>query len=257
MPVQILSKTEDTLYLSLEDEDVAIANSLRRVILSEVPVLSIREVLFHENSSSLYDEIIAHRMGLVPIRTDPDLYNLREACSCGGKGCPSCTLILRLEKEGPGIVYSQDLVPEDPKAQPRENIPLLKLGKGQKLVLEAEAVLETAREHSKAQPAVVSYKYFPEIEITGKCTLCGACIERCPRKILSSKKNKLEVTDAKECILCNTCAEVCDYDAITARGNERKFLLSIESTGALECEEIFEKSCEIMEKKAAEMLSLL
>jgi len=257
MPVQILGKTEDTLYLSLEDEDVAIANSLRRVMLSEVPVLSIREVLFHDNSSSLYDETIAHRMGLVPIRTDPDLYNLRGDCSCGGKGCPSCTLTIRLEKEGPGIVYSQDLVSEDSKAQPRRDIPLLKLGKSQKLILEAEAILETGTRHAKAQPAVVSYKYLPEIEITGKCILCGACIEGCPRIILSSTKKKLEVTDAKECILCNTCSEVCDYDAITARGNMRKFLLSIESTGALECEQIFEKSCEIMEKKAAEMLSLL
>ncbi|MBI4344420.1 MAG: DNA-directed RNA polymerase subunit D [Euryarchaeota archaeon] len=159
MKVKVAKKGKAFVEVVLEDVNASIANALRRVMLSEVPCLSIEDVTFLENTSSLYDEIIAHRLGLVPIRTDLKLFNFRDKCACGGAGCASCTLKLTLEKEGPCTVYSHDMKPEDPKLKPQEGIPILRLGNGQKIAIEAEAILGTGKTNAKWQSAIVSYKY--------------------------------------------------------------------------------------------------
>ncbi len=257
MKVEVLSKKEDSLVLVLSDADVSFANALRRAMLAEVPTLAIEEVTFIENTSPLYDEIIAHRLGLVPIKTDLKAFNLRSECKCEGKGCSSCTLKLTLSASGPCTVYSHDLVSEDSKLKPIEGIPIVKLGKGQKLTLEAEAILGTGKMHAKWQPAVVGYKYYPEIEISEKCDGCEACAAACPKNILSVVKKKARVSDETICTLCNACVEACDLDAIKVRGNERKLIFTIESSGALKPEEIFNKAGEIVQSKAEQLAELL
>ncbi len=257
MKVKVAKKGKVFVEVVLEDVNASIANALRRVMLSEVPCLSIEDVIFLENTSSFYDEIIAHRLGLVPIRTDLELFNFREKCACGGAGCASCTLKLTLEKEGPCTVYSHDLKPEDPKLKPQEGIPILKLGNGQKITIEAEAILGTGKTNAKWQSAIVSYKYHPSVKVTENCDGCGDCAEACPKGIISVKKERASVSDVKECSLCNTCVETCDGGGIEVKGDPRSFILRIESNGALKPEEIFTKACEILEAKAAEMASLL
>lgn len=257
MKVEKLEQNKSGMTLLLEDVDVSYANALRRAAIADVPTLAIEEVEFLENTSSFYDEIIAHRLGLIPIKTDLKVFNYREQCSCRGKGCPSCTLKLTLSQEGPGRVYSDDLEPEDPKLAPVKGIPILKLGKGQKISLQAEAVLGNGKRHAKWQPAVAAYKYYPEIKITDECIVCEECINTCPRDTLKLSKGKVTVVDEKNCILCNSCVDVCEYNAIKVRGNDRKFIFRIESTGALRPEEIFKKSCEIIETKAKELHKLL
>lgn len=257
MKVKVAKKGKAFMEVHLEGVNVSIANALRRVMLSEVPCLSIEDVTFLENTSSIYDETIAHRLGLVPIRTDLGLFNFREKCTCAAAGCASCTLKLTLEKEGPCMVYSHDLKSQDPKLKPREGIPILKLGNGQKISLEAEAILGAGKNNAKWQSAIVSYKYYPTVNITENCDGCGDCVGACPKGIISVKKQKASISDAKECILCNTCVETCDGGGIEVKGDPHNFLLRIESSGALEPEEIFTNACEILEAKVAEMASLL
>lgn len=256
MKIKRLKKNSNALALVLEDIDVSYVNSLRRTIISEVPTLAIVDVAFKENSSSFYDETIAHRLGLVPIKTDLK-FNFRETCSCKGKGCPSCTLNLTLSKEGPSTVYSDDLKSEDPKLKPLKGIPIVKLGKEQKITLEATATLGKGKTHAKWQPGVASYKYYPEIKINKECTVCEECIKTCPRDVLKLSKKQVMVVDEKNCILCNSCTDVCDYDAIKVRGDPRKFIFYLESTGALTPEEMFNTSCDILKSKAQELVELL
>ncbi len=80
MEVKILEKGEFTTRLVIEGTDTAFMNSLRRIILAEVPAMAIDEIVVIENSSLLHDEILAHRMGLIPLKTDLDSYNLPEEC---------------------------------------------------------------------------------------------------------------------------------------------------------------------------------
>lgn len=250
----------NSLTLILKDIDPGTANAIRRTILSEVPTLTIEDVRIVENSSSLYDEIIAHRLGLIPIKTDLELFNFREKCKCKGKGCPSCTLELTLNiecKKDHRTVYSHDLKSQDPKLKPVEGIPIVRLGKNQKISLEAEAVLGTGKEHAKWQPAVAGYKYYPIVKINSKCNMCKECIDACPVNILKVQNDKVTVTDLKLCTLCNSCAEACDAGAIDVKGDDRKFIFKLESQGALSPKEIFKKACEILEEKAHKLSGLL
>ena len=250
----------NSLTLVLKDTDPTTTNAIRRTILSEVPTLAIEDVRIIENSSSLYDEVIAHRLGLIPIKTDLKLFNFREKCKCKGKGCPSCTLGLTLDVESKKeyqTVYSQDLKSQDPKFKPVEGIPIVRLGKNQKILLEAEAVLGTGKEHTKWQPATAGYKYYPIIKINSKCNMCKECIDTCPVNILKASKSKITVTDIKQCTLCNSCVEACDAGAIAVKGDDRKFIFQIESQGALAPKEIFKKACEILEEKAHTLSGLL
>ena len=77
MEIRVLenNKEEGKLSFILKGADVAFANALRRVIVEEVPTMAIEDVEFRKNSSILYDEIIAHRLGLIPFKTDLKSYN--------------------------------------------------------------------------------------------------------------------------------------------------------------------------------------
>lgn len=251
----------NSLTLVLKDIDPSTANAIRRTILSEVPTLAVEEVRITENSSSLYDEVIAHRIGLIPIKTDLKLFNFRDECKCKGKGCPSCKLELTLDiecKKDYQTVYSHDLKSSNSKLKPVEGISIARLGKNQKILLEAEAVLGTGKEHAKWQPAVAGYKYYPIIKIDSKkCNSCKECADACPVNILKATKTKISVTDKKLCTLCNSCVDVCEEGAISVEGDGTKFIFKIESQGALVPKDIFTTACEILEGKAKELSKLL
>src|SRR6266704_1409698 len=87
MDIKLLSKEQETLCFVLSDVSPAFANALRRIMISEIPVMAIDDVMILENNSVMYDEILAHRLGLVPVTTDGS-YNLPEECSCKSElGC--------------------------------------------------------------------------------------------------------------------------------------------------------------------------
>ena len=63
--VKVLQETEDTIVLQLEGVDRSYANAVRRFAISEVPSMAIDDIVILENSSVLYDEILAHRLGMI------------------------------------------------------------------------------------------------------------------------------------------------------------------------------------------------
>lgn len=163
MKIEIIEKNNEFVKFILDESNPAFANALRRIMISELPVLAIEEVDVFQNNSGLYDEIIAHRLGLIPIVTNPKDYNFREECTCKGKGCSKCTVSFALNKKGPGTVYSGDLKSEDKDAVPADpKIPIVKLNDVQKIKLEAFAILGKGKNHAKFQPGVISYEYAEE-----------------------------------------------------------------------------------------------
>ena len=70
MKVKTIELKGNKGVLKIEGTDVYFVNALRRVMLSELPKLAIDEVIIYDNTSPLFDEIIAHRLGLIPIPTD-------------------------------------------------------------------------------------------------------------------------------------------------------------------------------------------
>src|SRR5207244_12642768 len=105
MKIKVLSKSDDAMQLLLEETEPSYANALRRVLVSDVPKMAIEDVEFHlgpiraddgkeyESVGPLFDEVMAHRLGLVPIPTDLAFSTSREHCStCQGKCCPNRTI---------------------------------------------------------------------------------------------------------------------------------------------------------------------
>jgi len=265
MEIKVLNSNKNMVRFLLKECDKSLPNSLRRIILGELPTLAIEEVEFIDSTASLYDEVIAHRLGLVPIRAKKgtlDALSPRESCSCKGKGCANCEVNFYLKKEGPCTVYSHDLEPEGKGFEAVEGIAILKLGSGQSIELKATAQLGIGRNHAKWQPAIVGYNYYPLITISKECESCKACAKACPRNVfdVAEKKGeapKITAKRAVDCILCNACVEACEYNAISVKGDDTSFVFFIESTGAAEPEEIFLKACSILRKKVSELASLL
>ena len=77
MNMKLLNKEENKITFLIKDINASLANAVRRSIMEEVPVMAIEEVTFVKNTSALYDEIIAHRLGLTPLSTDIKGYNLK------------------------------------------------------------------------------------------------------------------------------------------------------------------------------------
>ena len=266
MKVQILEKDEGSIRFVVDGITAPLANTLRRIILSEVPCMAIDDIMIIENNSVLHDEILALRLGLIPLKTDLDSYNLPEECECKSElGCQLCraVLILDVEAETDGrTVYSKDLIPEDPNVAPVSGeIPIVKLAPGQRLRLEAYAKLGRGKEHAKWQPvSACTYRYMPEIKINPEiCDACGNCVDVCPRKVLEKSEGKIAITNLIECVLCKDCVKICPKDppAIEVNGNKNSFIFYIESTGALPVERILTEAFKVYEKKYSEFLEHL
>ena len=258
MKIEVLEKNETNIRLVIRDVDVPLMNALRRIALSEVPSMAIDEVVMIDNSSILQDEIIAHRLGLTPLKTDLDSYNLPEECKCQSEfGCNLCRVTLTLDaeaNEGTRSVYSGELVSENPDIVPvSDKIPLIKLAKGQKLKLEAYARLGKGKNHAKWQPvSVCAYKYYPKIEVPSEnCKDCTKCVDICPKKVLTMKEDKVEVRDLLACNLCMDCVEACPQKppAIKVEWEKNAFIMNIESTGGLPPERIIQEATKILDKQ--------
>ena len=262
MEIKVLEKDDSNMRFLVKGVDVQYVNTLRRLMLAEVPCMAIDEVVVIENSSVLQDEFIAHRLGLIPLKTNLDEYNLPEECPCKSEfGCNLCRVTLTLDaeaKEGTRTIYSGELISENPEIVPvKENIPIMKLTKGQKLKLEAYARLGRGKKHAKWQPvSLCAYKYFPKIEILEKnCDNCGKCVEICPRKVLTKTDGKVEVRDLMACTLCQDCVEACPKNppAIQVGWEKNSFIFNLESTGALPPERIVKEALKILDGQLKEI----
>lgn len=132
----------------------SVINSIRRIILDEVPTFAIEDVEIISNESPLYDETVAHRLGLIPIKTDLESYNFKKNCKCGGVGCALCEVKMTLKQDGEGYVMSGSIKSDDPKVVPAEDtIPITKLFPGKKIEISMRATLGVGREHAKWAPA--------------------------------------------------------------------------------------------------------
>ncbi len=161
MKLKILEKSTDSVKIQLQGVSLAYANAIRRIALSEVPVMAIDEIVILENSSIIYDELLAHRLGLIPLKTDLSRYVLPKDCDCGNPlGCLKCRVLLVLDsgaKESVKEILSGELISEDEAIIPvRSDIPIVKVAPGHKVKLEAYARLGTGKEHAKWQAANVS-----------------------------------------------------------------------------------------------------
>ncbi len=258
MDIDIIELSERKARFVLSGVSASFANALRRSILAEVPVLAIDDVNIYDNTSVLFDEQLALRMGLIPLKADTKNFTLPEECRCGGEGCASCQVSLTLSDEGPKVVYAGNMVSTDPDVFPADaTIPIVELKEKHKIVVEAIARLGTGRQHVKWQAGIASgYKNMPVLTI-GECDVCGKCVEVCPRNILKLDGNSIKVIDIIECSMCRLCEKACDMNSIKVSDDPVSFVMTFETSGAATAAELAIDAANSIKKRAGQLIEIL
>lgn len=220
--METIQNTNEMLVLRI-DANLPLANAIRRS-LSDVPTLAIDEVEIYKNDSALYDEVIANRLGLVPLKTE--------------KSMSSKTRIdLKLSKKGPGEVYAQDL--EGPADIVFPKIPITLLGEAHKLELMATATLGIGRNHAKHIPGICFYRHILEVKSSPQI---DKIIEKSKGLIQPEKKGAKWLCDINEA----TQKEIEKHDK-NAISDSNEILFIIESYGNMPAKEILFEAVKALE----------
>ncbi|WP_297470246.1 DNA-directed RNA polymerase subunit D [Thermococcus sp.] len=250
---KILEKREDSIKFIVEGIDVAFANALRRTILAEVPTFAVDEVEFFENDSALFDEIIAHRLAMIPLTTPVERFSLDSL------ELDDYTVTLSLEAEGPGVVYSGDLKSSDEGIKPANpDIPIVKLAEGQRLVFNAYAKLGRGKDHAKWQPGFVYYKYLTRIHVSKDVPDWEELKELAERRGLpvEEKDDELVITTTKAFYLPRKF-EPYEGEKIREEVVPETFVFTVETNGELPVEEIVSIALKILMRKSDRFINEL
>lgn len=233
MEVRFLEKSKDGMKMSFLVRGItpAFANTIRRAIIEEVPTMAIEDVEFRKNSSVLYDEIIAHRLGLIPLKTDLKSYTLPEDCKCKGEGCAKCRVAMTLKTASAGVVYSEEIKSKDSSIVPvYDKMPITKLAKGQSLEFEAYAVLGKGRIHAKWSPGHVYYYNEAKITVNNDEKLLKDFSSKYPPQIFD-KSGKIDRGLINTPVLIDACEGISKLVEIERK--EDSFVFMVESFGQL------------------------
>ncbi len=108
-------KKKGKVSFLLKGTNEAFANAIRRLIIEEVPTLAVEYVEVKDNGSALYDEMLALRLGLMPIKTDLKSYRLPQNEDEIEEKSAACTLQIKLKTSRKGFIYAEDAESADPK----------------------------------------------------------------------------------------------------------------------------------------------
>ncbi|MFC2142903.1 DNA-directed RNA polymerase subunit D [Candidatus Aenigmatarchaeota archaeon] len=188
--IKVIEKEDRKLKFNITC-DMGFANALRRVLMNEVPVLSIETVSFEKNTSGMFDEILAHRLGLVPLKFDRKLMTKKGSLS---------QVTFSLEKTGPCNVTAGDLISKSGEEAVDKETPLVSLEENQELKFDAVAELGVGKEHSKWQSSVVGYKQEKDgytFEVESVCGLTAKELVESALDVIEEKATEFEAAFKK------------------------------------------------------------
>lgn len=230
--MKIIDKKENQIKFSLEIEE-SLANAIRRY-LGQIPVLAIDEIEISKNDSPLYDETVAHRMGLIPLKTGKE----DEAK-------------LKIKTKGEGMVYSKELKGNAELVY--DSIPITFLKKGEEMELTAKARLGKGQEHSKFSPGLMYYRNVIKVDVDKNCP--EEIIGTCPANVFKMEKDKVVAQNSENCDMCEECVEFCrkhkkDFVKLTPT---KELVITLESFGQMDVKNILAKSISFLKKDLAEL----
>jgi DNA-directed RNA polymerases I and III subunit RPAC1 len=268
LKVDVISCTDELLRVDVSGVDASIANAIRRVMISEVPTVAIDKVHLWQNTGVIQDEILCHRLGLIPIWV-PDIDSIESAQEEGDDFDVSCAIKFRLHVKCPMDypkgesmhVYAKDLVFEpQSKAYSKENTPrpvhpdilIAKLRPGQEIECELYCLKGTGKIHAKWSPVcTASYRLMPAVSIltpqTG--TQAKELVALCPKNVFDIEDGSAIVARPRDCSACRRCIEEIPEGIVEIAKVKDHFLFSVESTGCLPAAEIFARALGILKSK--------
>jgi len=220
--METLENTNDKLVLRMEANE-PLANAIRRS-LSEIPTLAIDEVEILKNDSALYDEVLALRLGLLPLKTEKSM-------------TANTKVNLKLAKKGPCTVYAEDI--KGPVEIVNKKIPLTLLKENNNIELLATATLGTVRDHAKHTPGLCFYRHVKEVKSSPQI---DKIIEKTRGLIKAQKKGSSWLCDPNDSEINQI--EKIDKNAIS---DSNEIIFIIESFGSMPAKEILVQSVKALE----------
>jgi DNA-directed RNA polymerase subunit D len=234
--MELKEKTNDKISF-VSKVNVSLANAIRRSV-DEVPILAISEADIYKNDSALYDEIIAHRLGLVPIKNqklkEGDIVEYKFKAKGDGEG----EMILAKEL-GDDVVYPE--------------MPIVLLSDGQELELVAKARIGKGIEHARFSPGLLTYKHLAKISLNADGEKHTELAELYP-EVFEKFGEKIKVKDASKCEMDQEDFE--SFDGVNITFND-ELVFDIESWGQIETKEIFVESCKALKNNLSEVLKAI
>lgn len=283
--IQISSLTEREANFDLIHIDTSIANAFRRIMISEVPSVAAEYVYFLNNTSVIQDEVLAHRIGLIPLKVDPDMLiwvdqslpederfndentivlTLNVKCTRNPDAPKDCTDPKILYNNS--HIYARDLKfePQGKQVETFANCPvvpcdpdilLAKLRPGQEISLRAHCILGVGGDHAKFSPVgTASYRLLPHINITEPIKgELAVKFQKCfPKGVIGiNSDGEAFVKDARKDTVSREVLRHEEFEGKVKLGRIRDhFIFNVESIGAMTPEEIFFKSVRILKNKA-------
>ena len=205
----------------MEGIEAPLANALRRIMISEVPTMAIEDVDLYQNTSVIPDEVLAHRLGLIPIKANPNDFKYKKPEDNHNN---ENSILFKLHKkcirlpdgriEG-DYVYSKDLewIPlngqEIMDIKPvNDDILIAKLGPGQEIEAELRCEKGIGATHTKWSPVcTASYRLMPHIVISRELVGKEAKIlkKKCPANVFDIEDGRAIVKNLRNCTACREC----------------------------------------------------
>ena len=274
--IEIKSKTKEELVFDITGVDPTLVNTLRRIMIAEIPTMAIETVIINQNTSIIPDEVLAHRLGLIPILADADDFEeKKENEDFNEKNCIKFTLNVKCEKNKNGIInneqiFSRDLNLEflgdqknkfyDNKTKKytiglvNDDIYLNKLAPGMEIDLVCYCVKGIGRTHAKWSPVCTAYyKLLNKINIIKEISGNDAeeLKQLCPKGVfIVNKKGNAEVGNIRECTSCRECIRQDKFKDFIELGKiADHYEFHIESVGMYTPESIFFRAINVLKNK--------
>uniref|UniRef100_A0A668AUU5 DNA-directed RNA polymerases I and III subunit RPAC1 n=1 Tax=Myripristis murdjan TaxID=586833 RepID=A0A668AUU5_9TELE len=290
--MDIVDLDENCMEFDMVGIDAAIANAFRRILLAEVPTMAVEKVFIYNNTSIIQDEVLAHRLGLIPIKADPRLFEYRNSGEDAGSEIDTIQLQLKVkcsrnpraskDSSDPQelylnhMVYSGDMkwmpignqadVFADANIGPvHDDILIAQLRPGQELDIIMHCVKGIGKDHAKFSPvATASYRLLPEITLLEPIE--GEKAERLKRCFSRGVIHLEELNGKKVAMVVNSRLDTCsrevlrhdDLKNLVKLGRVRDhFIFTVESTGVLPPEVLVTEAIKVLMTKCQRFLNEL
>jgi len=277
--VKIVKQEGLFLEFDLIGCDVSMANAIRRLILSDIPTMAIEKVHIYQNTTIMQDEVLAHRLGLLPLKADPRLFKWKEK-DAKDEGTEEDTLEYSLQikctrnptknEAEPYIndsCYSKHIkwIPNGSQADRltdagcvEDDILINRMRPGHEMDIKLYAVKGIGRDHAKFSPvATAFYRLHPSIQL-----LRDVYDEDARRLQACFSPGVMELEPCqdgrKKAVLIDARNDACNRnvyryedlkDSVALEKIKDHFIFNIESTGAITPVDLVPMALDILSEK--------